>query len=158
MDEIIQVVKYAIYVVFAYLNIDIEVFAILILFMCIDSILGAIKADRLGSEFSFKIMLWGFCLKLCFLIVPLIIALLGKGMSNDFSIGVDIVMKILIVSECYSALGNIYAAKNKVDVKKMDVVSMLLKSIREFLRKWLNKTLSTIENASDCNIDKNNKK
>lgn len=149
-------VKLGFYALFVWLKIDLEVFSILMVFMSVDSVLGAVKAVRLGEDFSFKKLLWGFCLKLCFLIIPLMVALLAKGMGEDFELGVDIVMKILIVSEAYSGFGNIYSIKNKVEVKRIDIISMLLKSMRIGLKKVLDKTLSTIENASDCKI-KNDK-
>lgn len=152
LSDFSEWVKLSFYALFAWLNIDVQIFTILIVFMCIDSILGAIKSVRLGRDFRFRTLLWGFCLKLCFLIIPLLVALLGKGMGYDLEISVDIVMKILIVSEAYSSFGNIYSAKNKVEVKRLDVVSMLLKSIRIGLRKILDKMLNTVESAGQCKI------
>lgn len=151
--------KMSFYAVFVWLNIDLEVFTILVIFMSIDSFLGAIKAVRLGYDFSFNRLLWGFLMKLCFLIIPLLVALLGKGVSNqDFSISVDVVMKILIVSEAYSVFGNIYAAKNKIEVKRLDAISLLLKAIRTGLSRLFHNAIGQIERAGDCDLtNKENK-
>ena len=135
-------IKTLLYVIFAYLGIEIEAFAILMTFMCLDSILGAIKALRLGNKFSFKKMLWGYILKLCFLIVPLVIALLGKGLGYDFHSVVNITISILTVAEAYSIIGNIYAAKNKVEVDKLDAVSLLLVYVRKSIKKVLDTLLN----------------
>lgn len=141
-------IKLAIYAIFAYLDIGVEAFLILMAFMCADSAMGAIKAIRLGDTFSFKKMLWGFSLKLCFLIIPLVVALLGKAMGYDFSIAVDIVIKILTVAEAYSIFGNIYSAKNKVEVKKIDVISMLLISLRKMIKNAIDGLFKKLENLT----------
>ena len=141
----LEKIKVVLYVIFAYLGIEIESFAILMAFMCLDSILGAVKAMRLGEEFSFNKMLWGFVLKLCFLIVPLVIALLGKTVGYDFHSVVNITISILTVAEAYSIIGNIYAAKNKVKVEKLDAISILLINLRKIIKKTLDTLLSSLK-------------
>ena len=143
---------------FTWLGIEMDVFKILLLLMSIDSVVGAIKAVRLGGKFKFRFLTMGIVLKLCFLVIPLVIALLGKGIGSDFSLGVDFVMKILIVSEGYSILGNIYSAKNKVKIESLDVISMLLNSLRKRLKTLLNKLLSSVTEETDCNLEEYNKK
>jgi phage-related holin len=130
-------IKLLLYVVFAYLGIEVEAFAILMTFMCLDSIIGAIKSMRLGGRFSFKKMLWGFTLKLCFLIVPLVIALLGKSVGYNFHAVVNITISILTVAEAYSIIGNVYAAKNRVKIEKLDAISVLLRNLRKVLKNLL---------------------
>ena len=107
---------------FAYLGVEVEAFVILMTFMSIDSFMGGIKAIRLGDKFSFSKMLWGITLKLCFLVVPLVIALLGKSVGYDFHAGVNVTISILTVAEAYSIIGNIYSAKNRSQVNRVDVV------------------------------------
>lgn len=130
-------IKILTYFVFAYLGIEVETFLILMVFMVMDSVLGAIKALRLGNRFSFQKMLWGYTLKLCFLIIPLTLALLGKSLGYDFHSAVNITISILTVAEAYSIIGNIYAAKNKVEMEKLDAVSLLLIYIRKSIKKVL---------------------
>lgn len=145
-EEIINKIKILFYGLFLYLQIDQEAVAILITLMCIDTLMGAIKAVRLGKNFSFKELLLGFILKLSFLIIPLTVALLGIQVGYDLSITINIVMIILSVSEAFSIFGNLYSAKNKVEVKKVDFISMLLISLRNSLRQMITSLLSKLSN------------
>jgi hypothetical protein len=151
-EKLISASKISLYGVFAWLGIDIEAFGILMILMCIDSFVGSMKAIRLGREFTFKKLLWGFCLKLCFLIIPLVVALLGKSVGSDYAAAVNIVIIILSVSEAYSVFGNIYSAKNKVEVKKIDIVSILLKSLRTALKSHLDRLNKKIQDGGNCEI------
>jgi len=132
--------------VFAYLGINIETFVILMSFMCIDSILGGVKAVRLGDKFKFRTMLIGFTLKLCFLVIPLVVALLGKSLGYNFHSVVSITISILTVSEAYSILGNIYSIKNKKDMEKIDAISLLIKTLRSFFKDAIMVLLKKLEN------------
>ncbi len=141
----LEKLKILLYLVGAYIGVEVEAFMILIGFMCIDSILGAIKSMRFGDRFSFNKMIWGFILKLCFLVVPLVLALLGKSLGYDFTMVVNITISILTVAEAYSIIGNIYSAKNKVKVDKIDAISLLLISIRKMIKNILDSLLGKIK-------------
>lgn len=145
MDKI----KLLLYGIFAYLQLDKEVFMILMLLMCIDTFAGALKAIRLGDEFRFRILLWGMTMKFVFLLIPMIVALVGKSLGYDFRIGINIIMSILTVAEAYSALGNIYAAKNRVEVKKIDAISMVINSLRQMLSQIMRNLLDTLKNLGN---------
>lgn len=148
-SKIMQTLKLSLYGIFAWLGISMEAFGILMILMCLDSLVGAIKAIRMGRKFSFEKLLWGFVLKLCFLIIPLVVALLGRSLDYDLVSAINIVISILSVSEGYSILGNIYSAKNKVEVKKVDAVSLLLKSLRSGLMTLIKKWSGKLEDISD---------
>lgn len=152
MENIITGIKLSLYGIFAYLGISMEAFGILMILMCLDSFVGAIKAIRMKVTFSFNKLIWGFVLKLCFLIIPLVVALLGKSLGYDFAIAVNIVISVLSVSEGYSILGNIYSAKNKIEVKKVDAVSLLLSTLRKALMSIMKRSINKISNAGDCEI------
>jgi hypothetical protein len=145
-----QIMKLLGYGVFAYLDIPIEIFNILVTFILLDTCFGVLKAYRLGQNVRIKLLLWGFCLKISILILPLIVALLAKGLQMDFVLLIDIVIKILILSEAYSVFGNIYAIKNKKELKKMDIISMALIAFRKMTKYHLEKALIKIEQAGDC--------
>ena len=140
----LEKLKLLTYAAFAYLNVDSEPFFILMVLMCIDTLLGAVKAVRLGQKFNFRTMLIGYMMKLCFLIIPLTVALMGKALGYDFHHPVSITLSILSISEMYSILGNIYAAKNKVDIDKLDVVSRLLIALRKMMKRALDVLLDKI--------------
>ncbi len=129
----IEKLKYFFYIIFAYLNLDHEVFGILMILMLIDSGLGALKAVRVGFKFRFKTLLWGITMKLIFLLIPVVLALTAKSLGYDFTIAIQIVLSILTVSEVYSIMGNIYMAKNKVIIEKMDVISNMIMTLRRAL-------------------------
>ena len=145
-----EATKLGLYGAFAYLDVPIEIFTILITFIGFDTFLGALASIRMGKEFNFKILLWGFCLKIGILILPLIVALLAKGLEMDFKFLVVLTIKILTVAEFYSCAGNIYTIKNKKRVNKIDVISMMLISFRKFARKFIQSNLEKIEQAGDC--------
>jgi len=150
MKLIMEATKIGLYGAFAYLDIPIEIFTILITFIGLDTFLGALSSVRMGNQFRFKLLLWGFCLKIGILILPLIVALLAKGLEYDFKFLVVLTIKILTVAEFYSCAGNIYTIKNKKRVNKIDVISMMLISFRKFARKFIQSNLDKIEQAGDC--------
>ena len=150
MKLIMEATKIGLYGAFAYLDIPIEIFTILITFIGLDTFLGALSSVRMGKQFRFKLLLWGFCLKIGILILPLIVALLAKGLEYDFKFLVVLTIKILTVAEFYSCAGNIYTIKNKKRVNKIDVISMMLISFRKFARKFIQSNLDKIEQAGDC--------
>ena len=141
--------KLLIYAGFAYLHMNKEAFGILIVLMCIDSLVGAVKSARLGDEFKFRTLLWGISMKLIFLMIPVVLALMGKALGYDFHLAVNIVMAILTVSEGYSILGNIYMAKNRVKLKKVDIVSLMINTLRGMMKKSLDNLLSSLENRGN---------
>lgn len=132
-EGLISELKYLLYAMFIYLNIDMDVFRVLIMFMVIDTVSGSIKAIRLDyKEFYIKRLMWGFVSKIGILIIPLVVALLlkGLGIKNDIGFGVMLIVKILIVSEFISSIGNIYTIKTKIIVKDVDIFTMLFKFLR----------------------------
>lgn len=134
-------IKYLLYIMFLYLNIDVDVFKILILFMALDTAVGVVKVIRIDYRaFSFSMLLWGLVSKLGILIIPLVVALLSKGVGHDMTMGVMLIVKILIVSEFISTISNVYTIKTKIVVKDIDIFTMLFKFIRngayELLKKY----------------------
>lgn len=123
--------KTLIYGIFLYLNIDIEVVEILAILMTIDTLFGAVKVLRIKVEkFSFKMLMLGFTMKVVFILIPLVVALIGKGLGYDWKSLVDISLKILIISEGISIFGNAIAIKTKADVKDFDIITRFLKGVR----------------------------
>tara|TARA_R110002012_G_scaffold289897_1_gene483268 strand:- start:274 stop:726 length:453 start_codon:yes stop_codon:yes gene_type:complete len=141
----LEKIKLSLYVILSYLSIDVEAFGILMILMCFDSIVGAVKSVRLGKDFKFKIMLWGISMKLIFLMIPVTLALMARGLGYDFTIAVNIVISILTVSEGYSILGNIYMAKNKIKIKRMDMVSSLLMTLRKLMSKIFKELIEKLD-------------
>jgi len=152
-EEVVTVVKMAVYSFFVYLGIDGDVVQVLFILMCIDTVLGATKAVVLGNKFSFTKLLWGIVTKLSVLIIPLVIALVAKGLSFDFSWFVVAILNILIAAEGFSTISNILSIKSKKNVENVDFISMLLKAIREGLHSIINRVLTSIELGSSKKTD-----
>ena len=138
-------IKVSIYFLFAYLGIELETISILMVFMVIDTILGGVKAMRLKRKFRLRKMLMGFTVKSSFLLIPIMIALLGRSLNYDLTAIVGVSISILTVAEAYSILGNIYAIKNRVKIEKIDGVSMMLRAIRDFLKEVLINLVSKLK-------------
>ena len=141
----LEKIKYLAYMAFTYLSIDKEVFGILLVLMCMDSIVGAVKSVRLGYDFQFKIMLWGITMKMIFLMIPVVLALMGQSLGYNFTNAVNVTMAILTVSEGYSIISNIHMAHTKEEVKKMDIISTLLIAIRNTMKRFVKGLLHRVE-------------
>lgn len=123
--------KYVLYIAFLYLNIDIEIYTIVFTMMLIDSFTGVVKVLRINyKKFKSTRLIWGLVSKMGLLIIPIILALAAKGIGQDMTLGVELVMKILIVSEFLSIISNLYMIKTKIVVKDIDIFTMLFKSLR----------------------------
>jgi len=150
--------KVIVYPVFAYLSMDIETTVLLIILMLIDSCLGALKAYRLGYKPKGSIFLWGIMSKLIFILIPVSLAMAGKTIDYDFSIVVKIVMVVLVISELYSILGNIYTIKNKEEIEKFDAVSLMIKKLQSMIKNKIYNYINKIEEKGGCKINEKKNK
>jgi phage-related holin len=143
----INEIKTAIYSIFIFLNIDTDVVQVLCWLMFIDTFSGIIKSFVLEKRFDFKILFFGICSKLLILLIPMVIALVGKGISKtyDFTPILDAVLKILVVSEGLSIITNLYVVRTKKDVKNFDAVTLILSHIRKWMQKIIEKTIDKVE-------------
>lgn len=131
MDNILSFCKALAYALFLYLGIKTEVVKILFVLMMLDTFIGIIKALRLGEKFSFKKLGWGIVSKLTILIVPMVVALIGKGLHFDLNYFVIAIMSIIIVSEGISIITNVLAIRQKKDINNDDYITLLLKAVRK---------------------------
>ena len=143
----INELKALVYSTFIYLNLDLDVVKVLIWLMFIDTLSGIFKAFVLEKRFDFKILFFGICSKLLVLLIPMVVALVGKGISKDydFTIVLDSILKILVVSEGLSIITNFYVIKTKKEVKNFDAITMLLSAIRNLLLKIMKSTIKDID-------------
>ncbi len=119
----------------AYLNMDKEIIALFSILLIIDYLTGLQKARILGHSITSNKMKYGLISKLLLLLIPIVLAIGGKAVGADFYYVVLASMNILIISEVYSIIGNIYAAKAKEEFPEWDAVAMIGKKIRVFLIK-----------------------
>lgn len=145
MENTFNFLKTAFYAVFVYLGIKTGVVMVLFILMGVDSFLGILKALRLGNKFSFKILAWGVVTKLSILVIPMVLALMGKALSFEFTYFVIAVMNIIIVSEGISCITNILSIKSKKAIENTDYVTMLLHLIKRALSGIVERLFAVIE-------------
>jgi hypothetical protein len=82
------------------------------------------------------------------------LAAVGLKIPVDFTAAVNIVMIVMIISEAYSILGNVYAIRNKEEVEKIDAVSLIIKKIRDWMKSKINFYINKIEEKNGCKVEK----
>ena len=131
--QILEFFRYIVYAVFAYLNIERDMVFILSILMLGDMIFGVLKAMRLSIKIKMSTMMWGFATKLSLLMIPMVVALMGKALEKDFVWTVDFAIKMLIVNEGFSILANILSIKQKKNIENFDFVSLTVNMLRDFV-------------------------
>ena len=123
----------------------------LLILMLIDTVAGSAKAIYLKMGFTFKLLFWGLITKIGILIIPITLAVLGKGLSLDFKWFVILVMDILLISEAFSIVTNCLSMKQKKQIQNVDFVAILLKTIRTGLLNIGTRMIKKIESGKDPN-------
>tara|TARA_R110000737_G_C14624761_1_gene494673 strand:+ start:67556 stop:68044 length:489 start_codon:yes stop_codon:yes gene_type:complete len=148
--EVITYIKTFLYGIFLFLDIDVNIVKILAIIMAVDTVLGIIKAIRLKQKVSFKKLVWGMITKVSVLIVPMILALVAKALSFDFTWFVNAVLNILVLAEAFSSISNIISIKEGKQIENQDFITKLLHTIRIGLSNMINRLFNTI-NPEDKN-------
>ena len=138
--------KVLIYALFMYLKIDVEAISILASLMCIDTLFGSVKVIRIDyKEFTFRRLMLGFISKMAFLLLPIVVALAGKGLGYELRVIVEISIKLLIASEVISIFSNGIAIRTKKDVYDYDIITGFLKYIRNAFITFSEALLKTLK-------------
>lgn len=116
-----------------YTGLPAEPAAILAVLMCVDFIAGISRAHALGEPVTSHKMKVGAYTKCGVLTVPLVMALTAKGLGADFNWLVSWTVSVFILSETYSIVANIYAAKTGIVLPEFDAVSAALKKVRSLI-------------------------
>ena len=82
--------------------------------------------------------------KISVLIVPMVLALVAKALSFDFTWFVSAVLNILVLAEGFSAISNIISIKEGKQIENQDFITKLLHGIRAGLGKLINNLFNTI--------------
>jgi len=129
-DYSLSFVIVAISGVLNYLSIDQEKFTILAILMALDLLAGGYKAWKFNC-FSMIAMRNGLIAKVFFLLIPIAIALMAKGIELDVKWIIFQTVAMLIVADGYSVIANIYSASTLKEVAEIDIVSAMLQFIRK---------------------------
>ena len=114
-------------------------YAILALFIMIDTVTGVLRAGLLHGwreVTSFKFTT-GFISKLLVILIPAMIALCGKGVGLDLTFLAKSALGMLILAQFYSILGNIHDIKIRKDVREFDAVSWVIIHLQSVVEKIL---------------------
>lgn len=151
IENHINELKTALYSIFVFLNIDTDVVKVLCMLMLIDTFSGVVKSFILGKRFDFKTLFFGICSKLLILLIPMVLALVGKGISKtyDFTTILDAVLKILVVSEGLSIITNFYVVRTGKNVRNFDVVTVILSALRRYMMRFIELTIKNFDNDNN---------
>lgn len=116
-----------------YTGLPAEPAAILTVLMCVDFIAGISRAHVLGEPVTSHRMKVGAVTKCGVMTVPLVMALTAKGLGADFNWLVSWTVSVFILSETYSIIANIYAARTGIILPEFDAVSAVLKKVRSLI-------------------------
>ncbi len=146
MDKI-KSLTYAIAIWLTYLGVSQEQFYILFTFIILDIITGIAKQIRLDiSNLRSHILTTWLLAKLLLMLVPMMIALTGKGLWYEIGIGIAWTFNVLILSEFYSCLSNVSVAVTWKKVKEFDAISIVLSFILNKIRTALEKLITDKKN------------
>ena len=106
-------------------------------FILLDIITGILKS---GSIYGWKAvksstLQRGVIAKCLVILIPIIIALTGKGVGLELSIFAQSIINVLILSEAYSVIGNIYAVRTGNDKSEFDAVAFVISRVKNVLKK-----------------------
>ena len=123
------------------LGTSVEIVNVLTILILLDVATGLVKAYRVNGGNSIRSgrLSAGILSKLVVILIPLVIALTGKGIGLDLTALVKGTLSTLILAEAYSNLSNIQMIRSGIEVKEFDVISKLVKSVQKVLLKLLDK-------------------
>lgn len=116
-----------------YTGVSQESIYILTALMVFDTITGYIKVAVLGGHPTSTRLSWGIASKLVLLLVPFTIVLSTKYLGLNLLGLASASIITMSVSEAISVITNIYIIRTGKELKEFDLISGMLKKIRETL-------------------------
>ena len=116
-----------------YVGLDIFAFTALGYLLLIDYVTGVMKARSLGRRITSNKMKYGIASKFSLVFLPFVLALAAKAMGAEAGTFLYVGMNILILSEVYSIIGNIYAIRTHEELPEWDAVAALGKWVLKML-------------------------
>jgi small basic protein len=133
------VAKHLTYIPAIFLGLSMESYLILAILMIIDTIFGVIRVGVIygGRHIMSHKLKAGIIKKATVIVVPMILAMAGKGAGIDLLPVAKSILGILILSETYSIIGSVYAIRIKKDVPEWDMVSIALRQVQKQIERFL---------------------
>lgn len=143
--SIVNVGKYCTYVaagIIGATGLSHQAVVILGMLMILDVITGIARSGQVKGWRSITSLRLsaGVTAKLLIMLIPLVIAIAGIGAGIDLRFVASSALSILIMSEAYSVLGNIYGVATKKQAVEFDAIGYILGRFREVLEGMLQST------------------
>lgn len=119
-----------------YLGIDVEAFTMFSVLLVVDYATGLMKARAINESITSNKMKYGVASKLSLIIIPIVLAVGGKAMYIDITNVIFVSVNLLVLSELYSIISNVYAVRTKEELPEYDVVSIIGRKIKNTLIKF----------------------
>jgi len=143
LKEFSELIKVALYSLFALLNVNLDIVHIIMWLMLIDTLTGIVKSLSINKiEFTFKAFYIGIMTKFIILLIPMTLALMALGLGYDFKWTVDAVLRLIILSEGISILTNTLSIKDNKAYRNKDYLSIILHWVRDGLIKLFDSTIN----------------
>lgn len=136
-------IKTFIIMVFTFLEIRWEVTSVLALLILLDTLSGVLKVIRLKLGFTISDLYWGLTTKMLILLIPHLLALIGKVFGLDWMYLVNLIIYVMIANDFTSILTNILSIKNKRLYRNFDFITLLFQWIKETLKKAVENKLKS---------------
>ena len=142
-----------VYAGLAFLNINVDIFGILILLMIADTAFGALKSTIIPNlAFNFKAMYIGISVKSVLLLIPMLTALTSIALGyEEYKWILDYVIKAIILSEFISIVTNFLSIRKRENIKSPDILAILLNYLKD-------KVMDGIKSIADNETNNNKKK
>jgi hypothetical protein len=132
---LLNVIVVSVSYVFAYAGLASEQMVAYSVLIVIDYITGVAKAWHIGESVTSNRMKYGIVSKASLLVIPIVLGIGSKATGLDFGMTISMFINILIISEVYSSISNVYAMKHGKELPEYDVLAILARNIREYLIK-----------------------
>lgn len=123
----------------AYLGLNGESVLILTVLICVDIATGVARSSIVDGPRSIKSsrLAAGTLSKMLLIIVPMVLALAGKGVGIDMQAIAQASITVLILSQAYSIIGNIHSIQTGEEKAEFDAISFILVQIRNSLERYM---------------------
>ena len=145
--KFLKALSYLIFMpILTYTNLSHEIVGILSILILVDLVTAIIRELLVTSGRFMSRTLWvGVASKGLLILIPLLIALTGKGIGLDLTRLAQLSLSALIVAELYSIIGNIIQIrKNDKTIDEQDAVTMVIKAIESAIKTILTTIVSRL--------------
>lgn len=133
----LTILKNLIYIPILWVGLPLDAYGILFILMIIDIVSGVAASYVIRGKHSIKSHLFstGIVSKVILLTMPLVLALVAKGVGIDIVGFASNVLSLFILSEGYSIVGNYISIRRKEYIEEFDAIGFILSGIQKTLLK-----------------------